>query len=486
MMSISLILSFITNSVLVRLIISIIILLCVYFSNYFRMCYYVLKIPGPPAYPVIGNGLLLRGSHEEISNVMVKIFTKYNQLCRLWLGPVPIVIVSEPKIIQEVLNNQNALEKGWIMKLITKIIARNSLIIARVPQWKRSRNIIVKGFTVPILKSYFNAILSKTTLDSVCASSMGVDINSHEGDSSYFEALHRSFDIMIRRLFNPLIYPDMIYKLTQDYKQAMEYKDIVWSVARKVISEKRNKYNNENINNNLMDFKAAIKNTYKKPLLDYMMDFTRNNPDFTDAQFEADINFIIMAGFETVSKSISMVLLLLALHKDEQKKVCDELFEVLNNRNKIDFIDLPNFKYMEMVIKETMRLFPPVPIIARQLADDIDIESYRIPKGINIGFPIFCVHRNEKYWKNPLKFNPNRFSPENIKNHHPYAFIPFGGGPRNCIGDRYTWIFMKLTLASLLSRYEFHTDIKDLSEIRYELEITIKIIGGYQVRVTPR
>lgn len=78
-------------------------------------------------------------------------------------------------------------------------------------------------------------------------------------------------------------------------------------------------------------------------------------------------------GFETISQTISMVLLLLALNKDEQKKVCDELFEVLKNRKKIDLIDLPNLKYMEMVIKETMRLFPPVPLMPRQLAEDVDI-----------------------------------------------------------------------------------------------------------------
>ncbi|XP_044739966.1 cytochrome P450 3A19-like [Chrysoperla carnea] len=252
-----------------------------------------------------------------------------------------------------------------------------------------------------------------------------------------------------------------------------------------IITEKRKDYNDDN-QNNLNDFKAVNKNAYKKPLLDYMMDFTKNNYDFTDVQLEDDINLVIIASFDTTSKTISMVLLLLALYKDDQKKVCEELFQVLGNRDKIDFDDLPKLKYMEMVIKETMRLFPVIPLIARELTEDINIENYRLPKGANIMIPIFCVHRNKHYWADPLKFDPNRFSPENIQNQHPYAFIPFSAGPRNCIGARYAWIFMKQALATLLSRYEFHTNLKSMNEIRFEFQISLTIIDGYQLKITPR
>ncbi|XP_044738891.1 cytochrome P450 4V2-like isoform X2 [Chrysoperla carnea] len=389
--------SLFTNHVHATLIISIFCLLCVYFSNFIRMCYYIFKISGPPAYPIIGNALLLKGSHEEITKRMFQVATEYGPISRLWFGPVPILLTNEPKIIQELLNNPNALEKAWLMKLITKTMIGNAILISDVPQWKRSRKIIIKGFTLPILKAYFqifadkinilteildievnkettfdiNKLLAKTALDSVCASSMGVDMKLHEGDSSYFESLYRSNDIMMRRLFNPLTYTETTYKWTQGYRQLMKCKDTVWLLASKIISEKRNKYNDEN-KNNVFDSKAENKNAYKKPLLEYMIDFTKNNPDFTDEQLADEINFILITTFDTTAKTISMVLLLLALYKDEQQKVCDELFKVLGNRDKIDFDDLSKLSYMEMVIKETMRLFPVVPLIARQLTESID------------------------------------------------------------------------------------------------------------------
>ncbi|XP_044730199.1 cytochrome P450 4V2-like [Chrysoperla carnea] len=183
-----------------------------------------------------------------------------------------------------------------------------------------------------------------------------------------------------------------------------------------------------------------------------------------------------------------MVLLILALYKEKQNKVCEELFQMLgeSNENKMNFDDLSKLKYMEMVIKEAMRLFPAIPLIARQLTEDVTMGNYTIPKGTNIGIPIFALHRNEAYWEEPLKFDPERFTFENIKKQNPYAFIPFSAGPRNCLGVRYAWIFMKLALSRLLSKYEFHTNIKDLSEIKFEFEISLKIINGYPIRITPR
>nr|UZE89871.1 cytochrome P450 CYP4416D1 [Chrysoperla zastrowi sillemi] len=506
--------SFTINYVLlVTLTVLIGLLTFVYFSNYFRICYFVLKIRGPRAYPIIGNGLLFRGSLEEMSKVVFETAIEYGPLTRLWMGPIPLLMTNEPRIIQEILTNANALEKAWLMKVMTRTMVGNAIIISEVPQWKRMRSIITRAFTTSILKPYSNIfvdkmdilieildkelnkentfdiskILSKAALDSVYASSMGVNMNVQKGDSRFVDAMHRSCDLMIGRGLNPLKYPETIYRFTQDYKELMQCRDVVYSLTNKVISEKRNNYKN-GINNNQKDLKAVNTNAFKKPLLDYLIDFTENNPDFTDEQLADEINFITLEAMDTTAKQLSWVLLIMAIHKDEQKKVYDELFEVLSNSNpdKIVFDDLSSLKYMEMVIKEAMRLFPVAPLIGRELTKDIHFENYTIPKGTNIAIPIFSVHRNEDYWENPLKFDPERFSSENIKKHHPYAFLAFSAGPRNCIGMRYAWLFMKIALACLLSRYEFHTSIKDMSDIRYQLELSLNVIGGHQVRITPR
>ncbi|XP_044729890.1 cytochrome P450 4C1-like [Chrysoperla carnea] len=438
-------------------------------------------------------------------------------ITRLWLGPVPLIVTVDPKIIQELLNNDNALEKAWLMKTILKTFIGDPILISEGKTFpshaKRNRSILARGFSLSILKSYFKlfadqiniltdildkeinketffdiyVIFAKTTLDSICASSLGVNINAQQSDSSYFEAMRSGMHVMMARGFNPLKYPDIIYRFTKDYKETIKCKDIVRSVTTKIISEKRKKVKNTN-HNNVLDSKSVIRNEFKKPLLEYLIDFSKENPDFTDEELADEVNFTTVAAFDTLAKSLSLAVVILALYKDVQKRVCDELFQVLkeSNRDEVDFDNLPELKYMEMVIKEMMRIFPAVPLIVRELTEDINIENYTIPKGANVAIPIYCLHRNEKYWEDPLKFDPERFLAEDTEKQHPYAFIPFSGGARGCLGSRYAWIFMKLALAKLLSRYEFHTSIKDLSEIRIELEMTLGIIDGAPVRITPR
>lgn len=97
--------------------------------------------------------------------------------------------------------------------------------------------------------------------------------------------------------------------------------------------------------------------------------------------------------------------------------------------------DLPKLKYTERVIKESLRVFPGAPFVARVVEEDVDLGDVVIPRGANIGLGYLHLHRSEKYWKEPLKFDPDRFLPERLINRHPYTWLPFSGGPRNCVGN---------------------------------------------------
>ncbi|XP_044740008.1 cytochrome P450 3A19-like [Chrysoperla carnea] len=247
------------------------------------------------------------------------------------------------------------------------------------------------------------------------------------------------------RLLNPIKLPSILYRFTRDYKMVSRSRDVTHEFTKKIISEKRKKH------------------------------------------LHNETNVLILAGYETTALSLSFVLLHLAVYKDIQRKLYNEIIEVVGDTNvhSMNVDDLPKLKYMDMVLKESLRLTPTVPIISREASQDIKIGNYTIPKGANILIPIINIHRNPEYWENPLKFDPERFSPENIQNRHPYAYMPFSAGPRNCFGRRYAWIFMKTTLVALLSRYEFHTDI-NLDTLQFEAGITLRLVNGHQVRITPR
>lgn len=119
-----------------------------------------------------------------------------------------------------------------------------------------------------------------------------------------------------------------------------------------------------------------------------------------------------------------------------QDRVYEELEELFNSDDRDPTLfELQNLKYMEMCIKESLRMYPSVPFISRLASKDIDTFSgYRIPKGTHIHIHIYDMHHNSKIYPNPEKFDPDRFLPENSIKRHPFAFLPFSGGPRNCIG----------------------------------------------------
>ncbi|XP_044740006.1 cytochrome P450 4c21-like [Chrysoperla carnea] len=436
-------------------------------------------------------------------------------MVRVWIGPVPLIGFSNLDIVQKILTNEHVLEKAYLLKLVWNPIMGKSVFTSEVPEWRNHRSIVIRGFSPIILKSYLKIFmekiniliqkldlelnnetpfdiytyLSRTTLDSVCGSTMGVNINSHEddGSSSYFHAINSVTFFILARFLNPIKYPTIFYRFTQDYKMVSKSRDVTQEFTEKIISEKRKSMATVINNKELMDIKAINSNLYKKPFLEYLMDFTKNNSSFTEEQLHNHTNLLIFAGFETTAITLSFVLLHLAAYKDIQTKLYNEIIEVLGDKNvdSINVDDLPKFKYMEMVIKESMRLTPTVPLIPREASQDIKIDNYTIPKGVNILIPVINIHRNPEYWENPLKFDPERFTPENIKNHHPYAYLPFGAGPRNCFGRRYAWIFMKTALVALLSRYEFHTDL-NLDKLRFEIGMALKLINGHQVKITPR
>jgi len=120
--------------------------------------------------------------------------------------------------------------------------------------------------------------------------------------------------------------------------------------------------------------------------------------------------------------------------------------------------DLSKMVYLECAIKESLRLYPPVPYIAREAKEDVVIGGHRILKGCCTLISIYKVHRDERYYPEPEEYKPERFLPHNSENRHPYAFIPFSAGRRNCIGQRFAMLELKVILANILRNFSIECD----------------------------
>lgn len=212
--------------------------------------------------------------------------------------------------------------------------------------------------------------------------------------------------------------------------------------------------------------------------------------NLTDSEIHEEILTVILAAQDTSAIASSSTLLLLAMHKNIQQKVHEELTKVFGNIHDAPYLDcdqINQLEYLEMVINESMRLLPVVPYIFRCNSTDVEIsEGYILPANTFIIVPIFDLHRSKKIWGDDAdEFKPERFSKENLDKIHPYSFIPFAKGPRMCVGWRYAKLLMMIQLTNFLLRFEVNTDLK-LEELEFQLNITMNICQGYKISVRDR
>ncbi|XP_012935676.1 cytochrome P450 3A41-like [Aplysia californica] len=174
---------------------------------------------------------------------------------------------------------------------------------------------------------------------------------------------------------------------------------------------------------------------------------TKKVLSYSDIQGQAFI--FLLAGYDTVATVLSFTMFLICMNPDCLKKAQKEVDKVLEGKFP-DYDSVQSLPYIEMCMNEAMRMYPPGYILDRICDKDIEIQGIKIPAGMNVSVPVCAIHHDADLWPEPEKFDPERFTPENKAGRHPYAFLPFGQGPRNCIGMRLALLEVKVALAAML------------------------------------
>lgn len=179
----------------------------------------------------------------------------------------------------------------------------------------------------------------------------------------------------------------------------------------------------------------------------------KNNTLLEDRHIVSNAIVLLMAGFETTAMTISFAHYLLATHPEEQEKVYQEMKEVLPNVQHPDIEELDKLKRLDMVIRETLRLYPAVPMmVSRVGTKDMTVLGQFIPAGVNVMAPSWHVQRDPDLWPEPSKFIPDRFLEEQ-PDRHPVSYMPFGLGPKMCLGKRLALLELKVSLFKVLTNY---------------------------------
>ncbi|KAI2546915.1 cytochrome P450 family 3 subfamily A member 4 [Homo sapiens] len=196
---------------------------------------------------------------------------------------------------------------------------------------------------------------------------------------------------------------------------------------------------------------------------------TESHKALSDLELVAQSIIFIFAGYETTSSVLSFIMYELATHPDVQQKLQEEIDAVLPNKAPPTYDTVLQMEYLDMVVNETLRLFPIAMRLERVCKKDVEINGMFIPKGVVVMIPSYALHRDPKYWTEPEKFLPERFSKKNKDNIDPYIYTPFGSGPRNCIGMRFALMNMKLALIRVLQNFSF----KPCKETQIPLKLSL-------------
>ncbi|CAG9827255.1 unnamed protein product [Diabrotica balteata] len=437
---------------------------------------YMRNVPGPK--PNIFFGNLLEFAFiptYKYLDVFLGFIRDYGKLVKVYDGPFSMALVAtDEKFVEHVLSSTKYIDKadqydylkGWLGE---------GLLVSTGAKWKKRRRMLTPAFHFSILENFLEVfdsvgdifiqklrrevgkksvdiseLVSLYTLDVICEAAMGIKLNAQtDSTSPYVRSTKSMCYIIIDRVLSPL--DPSLYPLTLNYyreKRALRvlhaYTD---SAIDKRISEKKKKIEvvvDENTN-------IGIKK--KQAFLDLLLDYTMDGKPLSRTDIREEVDTFMFEGHDTTSSAISFAMFALATHPEVQKKAFMEQKEMFGNfaDAKPTISQLQDMKYLDLIIKETLRLYPSVPILGRRLPEDMEYDGHLLPKGMNILLSTFAMHRCEEYFPESLKFIPERF--EDAKLTNPYVYTPFSAGPRNCIGQKFAILEVKSTLSENFKKF---------------------------------
>nr|XP_018915914.1 PREDICTED: cytochrome P450 4C1-like [Bemisia tabaci] len=470
------------------------------------------KFPGPTALPIIGNALtLLNKTQYDLLWTITGLCEEYRSPFKFWLGSKLLVFITKPEDIQIILNSSKTLGKDDIYKFFDAA-AGTGLVTAPLEKWKKTRKVLTPSFApkkltrfVPVMSARATIIVQKmqqhcgsgveidfyphfftASFDTLCEASFGVQVDSQLGRSrDWAQVMFRVAPLLMERLLAPWLHMDYIYEKTSAAKKMKKDCDDFREFSKNVINERR-KHFSKNCGNNNDDMNGDI------DCPEYLLDAIHNSQEdsiytYSDMDKIDEALTFMVAGSETTAQTNCFVLLMLAIHPEYQEKVFEEQYNIFGDADTpITPDDLDKMEYLEQVIKETLRLFPVVPIFARHAEEDTKLtQNYVLPAGATAVIYPFFTHYDTELWPEPNKFNPDNFTAEKMANRHKYAFIPFSGGARGCIGNKYSIMAMKTTLSIFLRQFRVSTT-KNLEDIEVYLDVVLRCKGGWSMKLERR
>ncbi|XP_037030675.1 cytochrome P450 4C1-like [Bradysia coprophila] len=494
------------------LVLCVIILVVNYVWNKRKFYYLSWHLKGPIAFPFIGNAWMFLNPSCGTINLISKLGHKYGPRIRFWLGSKLLVYINSPEDM-ETLINSNIQDKGTVYDSVSDLIGGHGLLSLNGNDWKIHRKLlnhtvqhygILNSYSpifdekVKILIALLNKKVGQTVniydyvesaaAEIVCNTTFGVNLKLQQNENRMFlDAVNEGTRLVALKTLKPWYQNKVIMRFSKYHKISVESASTIKEFVRKIYGQKLMEFNSQISNESTGVHTDELGIKQSRNFIDECIRLTVTQKCFQEQDSINESITMLLAGFETTAGTVANAILMLAMHPEYQQKVYEEIENNLTNDQTTVTADVINqLTYTDRLIKETLRLFPIIPLITRITRSEMKIGKHDIPIGTEFILSIFDLHRKASIWgPDADKFDPNNFLPENVAQRHAHSFVPFSFGSRNCVGARYANIVVRLIVASLVRNFIFTTEEK-YEDLRLKWAITLKLENGHFVKLTKR
>ncbi|XP_015280112.1 PREDICTED: cytochrome P450 4B1-like [Gekko japonicus] len=436
------------------------------------------SFPGPPAHWLYGHIRELL----PMSSILKKVESwshVYPFAFPLWFGSFSACLtITHPDYAKTLLAKAEPKDAFAYRSIIPWI--GKGLLVLHGPKWMQHRKLLTPGFHYNILKPYVALMADSTkimldkweqlitqetsvelfkhvslmTLDIIMKCAFSYNSNCQmDRENSYVQAVFDLCFLVNEKMYHILYQNDLIYWFSPQGYQFRKACQVAHHHTDKIINDRKECLRTE-------EERQKIQTKRHLDFLDILLCAKdENGVGLSDEDLRAEVDTFMFEGHDTTASGISWMLYCLAQNPEHQQKCREEIKAVLEDPDTIQWDDLSKMTYCTMCIKESLRLYPPVPGVSRQLSKPITFFDGRtLREGSWVAVSFHLMHKNPSIWKDPEVFDPLRFTPENISSRDTHAFLPFSAGPRNCIGQQFAMNEMKVVLALTLLRFELIPD----------------------------
>lgn len=371
---------------------------------------------------------------------------------------------------------------------------------------------------------------TRVSIPPIPETAMGVKLDSLEEPDAYRENLRKMGQWLVFRSTKPFLHSNTIYQLSGLPLILRKYLRPVHDFSASVIRRRREAFIAAQANRTMDDLNGNVdaKAAKKKPrfaMLDSLLAFEASDcKQIDEIGIREEVDTFMFEGYDTTSAALTFCLLMLAHHPNEQRLVLEDIERTLSNRSSqgdeataktirdLSVHEYSAMDYMDCFIRETLRLYPPVAFMGRQLTESLVVGDLQLPAGTQIHIHAYDMHRDPEQFPEPEIFNPQRFSPEHRDKRHPFAYLAFSAGPRNCIGEfsavastakygrtytkyrgglhifsgqRFAMLEIKCLLAHILLKFHI-TPVTMVDELVFVSDIVLRSKYPIRVKFNPR